>query len=134
VALLALVAVVIHGGALRGAQDRRSGERKVAQACPPIGAVADRTVAFGVPVTAAVRPRAMHNFSEYPLAYVIPLAVAVSLAAMWVFERRAKQKAAFLSSCAYIVAMLAGVAAARCIPACCRPAAIPHATSPSTMQ
>jgi cytochrome d ubiquinol oxidase subunit II len=31
---------------------------------------------------------------------------------MWVFERRAKEKAAFLSSCAYIVAMLAGVAAA----------------------
>src|SRR5438445_5537751 len=27
----------------RGAQDRRSGERKVAQACPPIGAVADGT-------------------------------------------------------------------------------------------
>jgi cytochrome d ubiquinol oxidase subunit II len=68
--------------------------------------------AFGVPVTAAVRPRTMHNFREYPLAYLIPLSVAVSLAAMWVFERRAKEKAAFLSSCTYIVAMLAGVAAA----------------------
>ena len=43
---------------------------------------------------------------------MIPLAVAVSLAAMWFFERRAKEKTAFLSSCAYIVAMLAGVAAA----------------------
>jgi cytochrome d ubiquinol oxidase subunit II len=31
---------------------------------------------------------------------------------MWVFERRAKEKAAFLSSCTYIAAMLAGVAAA----------------------
>jgi cytochrome d ubiquinol oxidase subunit II len=68
--------------------------------------------AFGVPVTVAVRPRTMHNFSEYPLIYVIPLAVAASLASMWTFERRAKEKAALLSSCAYIVAMLAGVAAA----------------------
>src|SRR5260370_37238051 len=68
--------------------------------------------ALGVPVTAAVRPRTMHTFSEYPLIYVIPLAVAVSRTAMWVFERRAKAKAAVLSSCAYIVAMLAGVAAA----------------------
>jgi cytochrome d ubiquinol oxidase subunit II len=68
--------------------------------------------AFGVPVTAAVRPRTMRNFSEHPLAYVIPLVVAVSLAAIWFFERRAKETAAFLSSCAYIVAMLAGVAAA----------------------
>jgi cytochrome d ubiquinol oxidase subunit II len=54
----------------------------------------------------------MHNFREYPVAWVIPLAVAVSLAAMWVFERRAKEKAAFLSSCAYLVAMLSGAAAA----------------------
>jgi cytochrome d ubiquinol oxidase subunit II len=43
---------------------------------------------------------------------VIPLAVAVSLVAMWTFERQAREKAAFLSSCAYIVAMLAGVAVA----------------------
>src|SRR6267154_6497 len=71
-----------------------------------------RGVPLGVHVTAAVRPRTMRNFSEHPLAYVIPLVVAVSLAAMWVFERRAKEKAAFLSSCAYILAMLAGVAAA----------------------
>jgi cytochrome d ubiquinol oxidase subunit II len=68
--------------------------------------------AFGVPVSTAVRPRMMHNFREYPLIYAIPLAVAVSLAAMWTFERQAREKAAFLSSCAYIVAMLAGVAAA----------------------
>ena len=68
--------------------------------------------ALGVPVTAVVRPRTTHNFSEYPLAYVIPLAVAVSLAAMRTFERQAREKAAFVSSCAYIVAQLAGVAVA----------------------
>lgn len=68
--------------------------------------------ALGVPVTAVVCPRTTHNFSESPLAYVIPLAVAVSLAAMQTFERQAREKAAFVSSCAYIVAMLAGVAVA----------------------
>jgi cytochrome bd ubiquinol oxidase subunit II len=31
---------------------------------------------------------------------------------MWTFERPAREKAAFLSSCAYIVAMLAGIAMA----------------------
>ena len=63
-------------------------------------------------VTAVVRPRTMHTFSEYPLPYVIPLAVAASLAAMRTFERQAREKAAFVSSCAYAVAELAGVAVA----------------------
>jgi cytochrome d ubiquinol oxidase subunit II len=111
-AVLALVALVVHGAlyvALKteGAVNEKS--RKLARRLVPLLIV---LTAFGVPVTAAVRPRTMHNFREYPLAYVIPLVVAVSLAAMWVFERRAKEKAAFLSSCAYIVAMLAGAAAA----------------------
>jgi cytochrome d ubiquinol oxidase subunit II len=111
-AVLALVALVVHGAlyvALKteGAVHEKS--RKLTRRLQPSLIV---LTALGVPVTAVVRPRTMHNFSEYPLAYVIPLAVAVSLAAMWTFERQAREKAAFLSSCAYIVAMLAGVAAA----------------------
>src|SRR6266568_1421389 len=89
VAVLALVALVVHGAlyvALKteGAVNEKS--RKLARRLVPLLIV---LTAFGVPVTAAVR-----------------------LAAMWVFERRAKEKAAFLSSCAYIATMLAGVAAA----------------------
>src|SRR5439155_5912826 len=110
VAVLALVALVVHGAlyvALKteGAVNEKS--RKLARRLVPLLIV---LTAFGVPVTTAVRPRMMHNFSEYPLLSVVPLAVAVILAAMWVFERRAKEKAAFLSSCAYIASMLAGVA------------------------
>jgi len=111
-AILALVALIVHGAlyvALKteGAVNQKS--CKLARRLQPLLIV---LTALGVPVTAVVRPRTMHNFSEYPLAYVIPLAVAVSLAAMWTFERQAREMAAFLSSCAYIVAMLAGVAAA----------------------
>src|SRR6266478_1769776 len=111
-AILALVALVVHGAlyvALKteGAVNQKS--RKLARRLQPLLIV---LTTVGVPITAVVRPRTMHNFSEYPLAYVIPLAVAVSLAAMWTFERQAREKVAFLSSCAYIVAMLAGVAVA----------------------
>jgi cytochrome d ubiquinol oxidase subunit II len=110
--VLTLVALVVHGAlyvALKTGGPVNEKSRNLARRLVPLLIV---LTAFGVPVTAAVRPRTMRNFSEHPLAYVIPLAVAVSLAAMWVFERLAKEKAAFLSSCAYIVAMLAGVAAA----------------------
>ena len=111
-AVLALVALVVHGAlyvALKTEGPVHEKSCKLARRLVPFLIV---LTALGVPVTAAVRPRTMHNFSEYPLIHVIPLAVAVSLAAMWVFERRAKEKAAFLSSCAYIVAMLAGASAA----------------------
>jgi hypothetical protein len=45
--------------------------RKLAHRLLPVLIV---LTALGVPVTAAVRPQTMHNFSEYPLAYLIPLA------------------------------------------------------------
>jgi cytochrome d ubiquinol oxidase subunit II len=111
-AVLALVALVVHGAlyvALKTEGTVNEKSRQVARRLLPLLIA---LTAFGVPVTAVVRPRTMHNFSEYALAYVIPLAVAVSLAAIWLFERRAREKAAFLSSCAYIMAMLAGVAVA----------------------
>src|SRR6202165_4594946 len=111
-AVLALVALVVHGAlyvALKTEGSVNEKSRKLARQLVPLLIV---LTAFGVPVTAAVRPRTMHNFREYPVAWVIPLAVAVRLVAVWGFERRAKRKGGFLSSCAYIVAMLAGVAAA----------------------
>src|SRR6266404_2531214 len=111
-AVLALVALVVHGALYVALKTEGAVNEKSRQLARRLLPLLIGMTAFGVPVTAAVRPRTMHNFREYPLIYVIPLAVAVSLGAMWVFERRAKEKAAFLSSCAYITAMLAGVAAA----------------------
>jgi cytochrome d ubiquinol oxidase subunit II len=111
-AVIALVALVVHGAlyvALKteGAVNEKS--RRLARRLAPLLIL---LTACGVPATTAVRPRTMHNFSEYPVAWAIPLAVAVSLAGVWIFARRAKEKAAFLSSCAYIASMLMGVAVA----------------------
>jgi cytochrome bd ubiquinol oxidase subunit II len=112
VAFLTIVALLVHGAlyvTLKTEGTLNEKSRKLARRLQPL--LIALTV-IGVPVTAAVRPRTMHNFNEHPLTYIIPAAVAVSLAAMWVFERQAKEKIAFLSSCAYIIAMLAGVATA----------------------
>src|SRR3954469_2924040 len=81
VAFLAIVALLVHGALYmtlktEGALNEKS--RKLARRLQPL--LVALTV-LGVPVTAAVRPRTMHNFNEHPLAYVIPLVVAVSLAA-----------------------------------------------------
>src|SRR5260370_34069845 len=75
-AVLALVALVVHGAlyvALESEGAVHEKSRKLSRRLVPLLIV---LTALGVPVTAAVRPRTMQNFSEYPLAYVIRLAVS----------------------------------------------------------
>lgn len=111
-AVLALVVLAVHGGLYivlktRGILNRRA--CKMVRTLLPVLIV---LTALGVPITAVVRPRTLNNFSAQPVAYVIPLVVALSLAGMWIFVRRGNERAAFTSSCVYIATMLGGAAAA----------------------
>jgi cytochrome d ubiquinol oxidase subunit II len=62
--------------------------------------------------TLAIRPEVLTNYRRFPVLFVIPVAVAASLLAMLIYRRRGQDKGAFLSSCAYLVFMLVGAAAA----------------------
>src|SRR4029077_16428485 len=62
--------------------------------------------------TLSVRPELPTNYRRYPFLFVIPVAVALSLIAMFLHRRRANDKAAFLASAAYLIFMLVGAAAA----------------------
>ncbi len=111
-AVLALVALTVHGAhyvALKTEGEVNLRARTLARRLLPLLVV---LTALGVPLTAVVRPRTLQNFSEHPVAYILPVAVAVSLVGMWFFERSKRERAAFLASCAYVVFMLGGAAAA----------------------
>ena len=60
--------------------------------------------------TLYVRPNVLDNFERYLWGWVIPIAVFVSLGAIFYFRNRGQDRAAFLSSSAYLVAMLGGAA------------------------
>jgi len=60
--------------------------------------------------TIYVRPQVLDNFRTRPWGWIIPLGVMASLAMMRLFVVRAQFRAAFLSSSAYIAAMLGGAA------------------------
>jgi cytochrome bd ubiquinol oxidase subunit II len=110
--VLALVAILVHGAsyvALKTNGSVNTRARTIARTLLPLLIV---LTVLGVPLTAFVRPRTLHNFTEYPVAYAIPLAVVAALLAMWIFLRRGNEKAAFLSSCAYLAFMLGGAVAA----------------------
>ena len=60
--------------------------------------------------TIYVRPQVLNNFQFRPWGWIIPLAVLASLVAMRLFVSKARFRGAFLSSAAYIAAMLGGAA------------------------
>ena len=60
--------------------------------------------------TIYVRPQVLDNFQLRPWGWIIPLGVLGSLVAMRLFVSRARFRGAFLSSAAYIAAMLGGAA------------------------
>jgi len=62
--------------------------------------------------TLSLRPELLSNYKTYPFLFVVPVAIGVSLICMFVFRRKTKDKAAFLSSSAFLVFMLVGAAAA----------------------
>lgn len=60
--------------------------------------------------TLDVRPQVLDNFRAHWWGWAIPVAVAASLAAMPLSQRRGRDLAAFLASTLYITAMLGGAA------------------------
>lgn len=60
--------------------------------------------------TVAVRPSTLVNYTRFPVAFLIPILVVASLAGMFVFASRGKERNAFLCSCLYLTSMLVGAA------------------------
>jgi cytochrome bd ubiquinol oxidase subunit II len=110
--LVALVALTLHGAhyvAVKTSGDLNLRARHIAQTLWPVLLLL--TIA-SLWATLTIRPELLANYKSFPVLFVVPLAVALSLAAMWLYRRRGNDKAVFLSSCAYLIFMLVGAAAA----------------------
>jgi cytochrome d ubiquinol oxidase subunit II len=59
-------------------------------------------------LTINVRPALLANYKQYPIALAIPVIVFASLAALFNFHIKGKEKAAFVCSALYITFMLVG--------------------------
>jgi cytochrome d ubiquinol oxidase subunit II len=109
--VLALVALTVHGALwvthkTEALVQQRA--RKVASAL----VVPLLLLAAGALVAAlSVRPQLLDNYRRYWLAgALIPAAAIASFAALWLFTRRGRDRAAFLGSCGFLASMLVGVA------------------------
>jgi cytochrome d ubiquinol oxidase subunit II len=71
--------------------------------------VAALTIA-GLAASLSVRPDLTRNFRDWPAGWVLPAVVAAGLFGMPWFASKRREKAAFICSSAYIMAMLGGAA------------------------
>jgi cytochrome bd ubiquinol oxidase subunit II len=110
--LVALVGLTLHGAhyvALKTSGDVNFRARRMARLLWP--ALLLLTL-LSLWATLYIRPELLTNYQRYPVLFVVPVAVALSLGAMLGFRRKSNDKAAFLSSCTYLISMLVGAAAA----------------------
>src|SRR5262249_40256762 len=80
---------------------------------------------LGLAATLRVRPQLRDNYRGNVSGVVFPVLVTAALFGMFYFRAKGIDKAAFLSSCAYIVGMLGGVAYAM------YPVLLPSTTNPA---
>lgn len=108
--VLALTALTVHGAhyvALKTEGDLHTRARHVAAR---VWVVLLLLTVASLAATLYVRPQVVDNFRLHLWGWIMPVVVAASLAAMPLFRRRGRDLAAFLSSAAYLAAMLAGAA------------------------
>jgi cytochrome bd ubiquinol oxidase subunit II len=108
--LVALVALAIHGAlylAVKTGGELQARARNFVHL--------SWIVLFGITIislvaTIAVRSDTLTNYYLYPVAFVIPAAVLVSLGCIFYFCRHDADRKAFGSSCVYLVTMMVGAA------------------------
>ncbi|HLK52045.1 MAG TPA: cytochrome d ubiquinol oxidase subunit II, partial [Candidatus Angelobacter sp.] len=110
--VVALVALTMHGAhyvATKTSGDLNLRARRVATVLWPALVVMTLVSLWA---TLSIRPESLTNYRRFPVLFLIPVAVVLSLLAMFLHHRRQNDKAAFISSCVYLVFMLVGAAAA----------------------
>lgn len=108
--VVALIALAVHGALYLAVKAQGDLEARALR-CGQTGWIALCLVTLiSLTATIAVRPSMLDNYRAYPVAFVIPALVVLSLAGIKVFAIRKNAFAAFLSSCLYLVMMLVGAA------------------------
>jgi cytochrome d ubiquinol oxidase subunit II len=108
--LLALISLALHGAlyiTIKTQGDLQARARQLAvRLCPRVLLL---TIA-SLPATVLVRRSTLSNYARYPIAFLIPVAILISLIGVFVFSKRNQAHRAFVSSCIYLGCMLAGAA------------------------
>jgi cytochrome bd ubiquinol oxidase subunit II len=106
--LVALVALTLHGALWLTLKTSGELEQRARRIVTPLFLVLVGLTAVSLAATIAVRPASLENYFDYPVTFIVPAGVVASLAAIWIWNRKAEPLKAFLASSVYLFFMLAG--------------------------
>jgi cytochrome d ubiquinol oxidase subunit II len=109
--VMALFALALHGALYLSLKTEGHLERRARAFAERVLVLVAILTVLAVPATVLARPDSLHNYASHPIAFIFPLAVALSLVSIFLALRKKSESRAFLSSCAYLAAMLSGAAA-----------------------
>ncbi len=111
--VVALVALSIHGALYLAVKTEGALQERARTFVRQTWVVLFVLTGISLPATISiVRADALSNYRTYPVLFVIPLVVLLSLAGMIRFCRAQADRKAFASSCVYLSSMLVGAAVA----------------------
>jgi cytochrome d ubiquinol oxidase subunit II len=107
--VMALATLILHGALYVAVKTEDEVNRRARRvAARSWWGVAALTI-IGLVATLSVRPQMLDNY-RHPAGAFFPIIVLAGLIGMFYFRAKANDRVAFVSSCAYIVGMLGGVA------------------------
>ncbi len=110
--VLALAAISLHGALYLALKTEGDLEARALQLGHRLWTATLVLTVVGVPATVLARPAALNNYTGHPVAYLVPIAIVISLGFMRVAMTRRGRLPSLLASCAYLGSMLIGAATA----------------------
>jgi cytochrome d ubiquinol oxidase subunit II len=123
--VMALVTLTVHGALYVAVKTEREVNRRARTVTVVLWPLQLVLTFLSLVATYFVRPTVMHNYSEYPAGFLVPIVVFASLVVMLWATRTENEKLAFVASGSYITGMLVGAVFAL------YPTVLPASTDPS---
>jgi cytochrome d ubiquinol oxidase subunit II len=108
--VLALAALSLHGALYLAVKTQGEIERRALRAARWLWPAVVVLTCIGVPATVLARPQSLANYTAHPIDFVFPVLVIAALLTTRFTLNRGSHRTAFLGSCGYLFAMLAGAA------------------------
>jgi cytochrome bd ubiquinol oxidase subunit II len=109
--VLALVALAVHGSLYLAVKTEGHLEKRARSFTLRAWTALLLLTLISLPATLVARPNSLQNYVAHPFSFLLPCAVLASLGVIVIAARRHAMLVAFLGSCFYLAAMLAGAAA-----------------------
>ena len=123
--VLSLVALTIHGGLYLAVKTEGALQERARAAVKMLWGPLFALTVVSLIATMKIRPHNLSNYNAYPVAYVIPVGVLLSLIGGLWFSRKHEDGRGFGASVAYLSLMMVGAAVGQ------YPALLPSITDPA---